>query len=175
MVEDRTGSIVGDRRSMSLSANSHKHGGELQADDVSLLSQKARAVARENRERRPPQKRERWSDSDTAALINAIPLHMCAWSQMEEASLFESVRTQQQIRDKARNIKVDFLKTNDPLPAGFDCIALGKKEIDSIKALGLNPSRKEDDIDDNGRVINNVWDPEFEVEESRRHRSEEEN
>ncbi|KAH6651768.1 hypothetical protein BKA67DRAFT_337672 [Truncatella angustata] len=160
----------------SRSARSDMNASDLRPDDIQRLTQEARAVARESREdsanrlHRPPQKREKWADEDTTALINAIPVYMCAWSDMENAGLFTTYRTQQQIRDKARNTKVDFLKADFPLPAGFDGVALGKKEIEAVRLLGKNPTRKEDDLDDSGRVINNKWAPEIEFEERRRRR-----
>lgn len=80
---------------------------------------------------------------------------------MEEKLEFETPRTQQQIRDKARNIKVDFLKADSPLPAGFDGIALGKKERTAVINARRNPDRREDDVDDYGHVNNNYYDPEI--------------
>lgn len=173
VTKDRTATTSRDRRSVPLLAGPQHDSADLQPDDISLLTQRSRAATRKYREPRPPQRRERWSDADTAVLINEIPHYMCAWSQMEEAALFQTFRTQQQIRDKARNIKVEFLKTDDPLPAGFDGIALGRKEMEAIKALHKNPSRREDDLDINGRVINNIWGPELGIEERRHRRSQE--
>lgn len=162
----------GSRRSISLSVRPHQEIGGIRPDDIPLLSQRARAATREHRQPRPPQKRERWKDEDTAALISAIPRYMCAWSEMEGKKLFSTFRTQQQIRDKARNIKVEFLKADDPLPAGFDNVVLGKKEIDAVKFLGRNPSRREGDLDNGGNVTNNIWDRQLEFEQ--RFQSEEE-
>ena len=47
-----------------------------------------------------------------------------------------------------------------PLPPGFDLVLLGKKERDKVIAVGKNPDRKEDDIDEEGNLI----DTEFELE-----------
>ncbi|KAK9777315.1 hypothetical protein SCAR479_06044 [Seiridium cardinale] len=169
----QSASISGERQSVSLSARPRPSPDDLQPDDIAILTQRARAATRKHREPKAPQRREKWGDKDTVTLINAIPRFECAWSLMEEKNLFTVPRTQQQIRDKARNVKVDFLKSDYPLPAGFDFVALGKKEIDAVKLLGKNPMRSEGDRDDNGNVINNVWDPELEFEEHRRRQSDE--
>lgn len=140
---------------------------EIAPEDIPLLTQKARANTRMGREHRPAQRRQKWDPIDSAALIRAIPQFSCGWSQMESEDLFMVPRSQQQIRDKARNLKVDFLKADAPLPRGFDGVVLGKKEIDAVQALGRNPFRLENDLDDYGHPVNTVWDPEMELEEQR--------
>ncbi|ETS84874.1 hypothetical protein PFICI_02899 [Pestalotiopsis fici W106-1] len=140
---------------------------EFGPEDIPILTQKARAATRMHRERRPAQRRQKWDAVDSAALINAIPEFACGWSDMEKQNLFSVPRSQQQIRDKARNLKVDFLKADAPLPRGFDGVVLGKKEIDAVQALGKNPFRLESDLDDYSRPINTIWDPEMDLEEHR--------
>ncbi|KAI4591497.1 hypothetical protein KJ359_013310 [Pestalotiopsis sp. 9143b] len=140
---------------------------EIAPEDIPLLTQKARANTRMGREHRPAQRRQKWDPIDSAALIRAIPQFSCGWSQMESENLFMVPRSQQQIRDKARNLKVDFLKADAPLPRGFDGVVLGKKEIDAVQALGRNPFRMENDLDNYGHPVNTVWDPEMELEEQR--------
>jgi hypothetical protein len=166
----------GSRRSVSVANSSRSHAGqdepeeregseELEAGDIPVLSQQAKAAARLAREREPklPQRRVFWSDEDTKKLIVAIPKYNCAWSQMEEEGLgLSAPRSQQAIRDKARNVKADLLKADRPLFAGFDGVALSRKEKLAVIAMGRNPDRRETDVDEDGAVINNIWTPEDE-------------
>jgi hypothetical protein len=39
------------------------------------------------------------------------------------------------------------------LPEGFDAVALGKKEIDKLRSCMKNPGRRENDVDEDGKVI----------------------
>ena len=91
-----------------------------------------------------------------AKLIAAISEYGCSWSVLESGLLntLSTPRNQQQIRDKARNMKVDFLLGDIPLPHGFDGIALGKKEREKVISCERNPDRGEVDVDDNGNVVN---------------------
>lgn len=104
----------------------------------------------------PDQRRYPFSRHDTDLLIRLVYKHDARWSaiEKEESWRFERPRNQQAYRDKARNLKVDFLLEDAPLPPGFDRVALGKKEVDRLVDLGKNPSRKEDDVDDYGRPVN---------------------
>lgn len=61
-----------------------------------------------------PKRRNFWTPQDTRVVIELIAQHGSFWAKMEQKSklnkLFSTARTQQQIRDKARNIKVDLLR-----------------------------------------------------------------
>ncbi|KAK8099381.1 uncharacterized protein PG998_012622 [Apiospora kogelbergensis] len=121
----------------------------LQPDDIRILSQMARtnnARAREHGPRKP-QVRTAWSDEDRLKLIEDIAEYGCSWSVLEKNQRFAVKRNQQQIRDRARNEKVDFLRARQLLPAGFDNVILGRKEKDIVTDLGLNPCRAEDDVE----------------------------
>lgn len=76
---------------------------------------------------------------------------------MERANGFEHRRNQQALRDKARGLKVWYLEGDRVLPPGFDQVALGQKEKASVIKCGRNPERREDDMDENGQVTNNLW------------------
>jgi len=70
---------------------------------------------------RQPRRRIFWTKEDTEAVIELIREHGSYWAHMEDKArrekLFAVRRTQQQIRDKARNIKVDILRyAIRPLP-----------------------------------------------------------
>ncbi|KAI1823729.1 hypothetical protein F4861DRAFT_509050 [Xylaria intraflava] len=126
--------------------------------DLAQLSQ----VARNNRmanKGRPRQTRERWSDVDTNHLLDLIADESlnCSWSAIERKGGFQTFRNQQAIRDKARNLKKGYLCADAILPNGFDQVYLGKKERDEVIASGRNPDRTEDDVDEDGHVINSLW------------------
>ncbi|KAI9163348.1 hypothetical protein HJFPF1_04956 [Paramyrothecium foliicola] len=117
------------------------------------LSQEAR---RFNSDRRPQvRQRQAWVAEDCETLINLIRERQAAWADIEryDAHRFVQPRNQQAYRDKARNMKVDFLLTDIVLPPGFDLVALGKKEVDRVVGLGKNPYRKENDLDVAGNPI----------------------
>ncbi|KAF7544183.1 hypothetical protein G7046_g9836 [Stylonectria norvegica] len=73
--------------------------------------------------------------------------------EQQDSHRFQYARNQQAYRDKARNMKVDYLIADAVLPPCFDLVALGKKEITRLISLGKNPHRKEKDIDANGRAV----------------------
>ncbi|KAI0838107.1 hypothetical protein F5Y06DRAFT_287579 [Hypoxylon sp. FL0890] len=131
----------------------------LQERDILVLSQGARNIRRANHASKPRQVRVPWSASETSRLLDLIadPSLNCSWSAMEKAGGFENARNQQALRDKARGLKVWYLEGDRVLPAGFDQVALGQKEKDAVIRCGRNPDRREDDLDEDGRVTNNIW------------------
>ncbi|KAJ8112095.1 hypothetical protein ONZ43_g5475 [Nemania bipapillata] len=126
--------------------------------DIVMLNDAARANRFANRSR-GHQTRERWTDADTDRLIDLIanPNLGCSWAAMEKEAHFQTWRSQQAIRDKARNLKKAYLCADAILPSGFDYVYLSKKERDDVIASGRNPDRREDDIDEDGRVTRNIW------------------
>ncbi|CAH0017755.1 unnamed protein product [Clonostachys rhizophaga] len=99
--------------------------------------------------------RQPWSSNDTNLLIDLIHAKQAKWSKIEEDEnhRFEHPRNQQAYRDKARNLKVEYLLSDRVLPPSFNLVALSKKEIDRLISFGKNPYRKEDDLDDDGNPI----------------------
>ncbi|KAI0906133.1 hypothetical protein F4823DRAFT_608316 [Ustulina deusta] len=127
-------------------------------DDLATLSRAARANKLANKGK-GHQLRERWSDVDTDHLLDLIADQSlnCSWSEMERKGGFQTYRNQQAIRDKARNLKKGYLCADAILPSGFDLVYLSRKEKNDVIASGRNPDRMEDDIDERGRVIRNLW------------------
>jgi hypothetical protein len=70
----------------------------------------ARLAERKRSPQKFAQKRIPWSAADTEKLIEEIDESGCAWSRIAEKPIFEYRRDQQAIRDKARNLKIAFLK-----------------------------------------------------------------
>ncbi|RTE77520.1 hypothetical protein BHE90_007990 [Fusarium euwallaceae] len=127
------------------------------AADFRAVNERSAEIALQNRlfSSQGPQKRTPWSPSDTQTLINLIAQCHAGWSLIEERgkTLFETKRNQQAYRDKARNLKVQFLLAGENLPPNFDEVALGPKEIMKVQSHGKNPFRRVADIDNNGRPI----------------------
>lgn len=116
------------------------------------------------RNTREPQKRTPWSDEDTVTLLGLIASHGAHYSKLEKIwkRHFQNrhPRDQKQMKDKARNLKVFYLKNNRPLPPGFDDIRIDAKGRAQIMAAGYNPDRMENDIDENGDLFNTYPDEE---------------
>ncbi|ODA78605.1 hypothetical protein RJ55_05987 [Drechmeria coniospora] len=113
-------------------------------------SKQARAMARAAFKTRRP-----WSNIDAHLLVRLIAETKACWSIIENRhnSRFEHARNQQAYRDKARNLKVDFLLADAPLPPSFDLVALSGKEVARVEAAGKNPYRRENDMVD-GEPVN---------------------
>lgn len=124
------------------------------------LSEEKRAFAARRRQAYLPpvgeKLRHSWSEKDCQTLLNLVAEHHAAWSVIETYGhdLFDHRRNQQAYRDKARNMKVDFLMLDKALPPCFDLVHLGKKEITRLQSLGKNPWRRERDVDEWLRPIN---------------------
>ncbi|PNP51126.1 hypothetical protein THARTR1_08188 [Trichoderma harzianum] len=125
--------------------------------------QRVKDLARMNARLSQPKslkKRFVWSDHDSATLIDLVARRAAGWAtiEREDSQLFELPRNAQAYRDRARNMKVDFLISDAVLPRGFDLVTLSKKEIDRLQKLGKNHARRERDVDRNGRPTNTKAD-----------------
>lgn len=130
----------------------------------SQIQKQKQVIVRQSRESRDLvfQQRRAWDDEDCALLIDLIRIYRAAWSSIErseDSQGFHYPRNQQAYRDKARNMKVDFLITDSILPPCFDHVALGKKEVERLISLGKNPSRREADVDAFGDPTNTDYVP----------------
>ncbi|KAH6607364.1 sant swi3 [Trichoderma cornu-damae] len=107
-------------------------------------------------EKASEEKRLVWSDRDSATLVELIARRAAGWSVMdkEDGHLFQLPRNAQAYRDRARNMKVDFLISDAVLPQGFDLVTLSRKEIERLHKLGKNHERRERDVDRNGKPTN---------------------
>ncbi|KAM3513583.1 hypothetical protein MY11210_002778 [Beauveria gryllotalpidicola] len=105
--------------------------------------------------------RVRWTKHDDEVLLACIAKHWGKWTaiEREEAHLFEHPRDQQAYRDRARNLKVNYMLHDEPLPFGFDWVTFGPKEKARLLKHGKNTERKEADIDKSGRPINTAHMP----------------
>lgn len=139
-------------------------GGPSSSIDVeALYAQKAAAAERARLvalAALPPQ-RFPWSEHDSRVLVRLVLERGARWAIIERHcnDEFEHPRNQQAYRDRARNMKVEYLMGDARLPPGFDKVALGKKEIVKVHAAGKNPFRMESEVDGSGRPVNTEYDP----------------
>ncbi|RKF62005.1 putative myb dna-binding domain protein [Erysiphe neolycopersici] len=77
-----------------------------------------------------------WSHNDEKLLLSGIEKYGCSWSSLSNIIKgWDRKRDQVALKDKARNMKVSFLKAGVPLPKNFHKIRLGKKEIASVRTV----------------------------------------
>lgn len=111
--------------------------------------------------RQPAWQKQRrpWSQADEDTLIDLVANCNASWAVMEKhhGDRFEHPRNQQAYRDKARNVKVDLLMRDAPLPPCFDNVILGPKEVDKVVRAGKNPNRYELDFNKDGNVTNTEY------------------
>ncbi len=74
------------------------------------ISAAARLNGVRSRIKNDPQRRTFWSEADSQRLIEAIEQFGCSWSLIAKNVEFEDDRDQIALKDKARNMKVAFLK-----------------------------------------------------------------
>ncbi|KAI0999134.1 hypothetical protein K3495_g9061 [Podosphaera aphanis] len=107
--------------------------------DESMNLSKINRYAKRNtamlKEKKPPKSRTTWSENDTISLIEGIEKFGCSWSNILTFTKWETERNQVALKDKARNLKVNLLKSGAMLPKNFDKVRLGKKEIEAVKVV----------------------------------------
>jgi hypothetical protein len=75
---------------------------------ISIAARNTAAIARLPTHR--TQKRTPWSEHDTNILIRGIQRYGCSWSTLTKLLEFEVERDQGALKDKARNLKVAYLR-----------------------------------------------------------------
>ncbi|KAL6713514.1 hypothetical protein ACLMJK_008979 [Lecanora helva] len=119
--------------------------GELTASQTHQIANtagKKRKVIVDMNNPKPTQKRTPWSEDETQQLLELIEKHGTSWSVLmdidrQSGSLLQD-RDDVKLKDKARNMKMDFLKAGRRLPKNFDRIALSKLLIAKLKALQID-------------------------------------
>ncbi|KAH8601669.1 hypothetical protein B0O99DRAFT_607132 [Bisporella sp. PMI_857] len=118
---------------------------ETEDDDIGINPSQATQISRMRMQRarfqrnEPTRARIPWSESDQRRLIHYIGKYGCSWATIEQNGRFERTQGVNQVglKDKARNLKVNYLKAGtafDDLPLHFDRIALGIKEKRAVNA-----------------------------------------
>ncbi|KAL8649034.1 MAG: hypothetical protein Q9210_004636 [Variospora velana] len=93
--------------------------------------------------RKKVQVRIPWSEEETDRLLDLIADHGISWSYLKrmddlhaQGKLFQN-RDQVALKDKARNMKADYLKSGVPLPLNFDIIPLSNALVQKLAAVGI--------------------------------------
>ncbi|KAJ9238500.1 hypothetical protein DTO169E5_4700 [Paecilomyces variotii] len=90
--------------------------------------------------------RRRWSNEENERLIYLIENYGVSWATlkrkddvMEDGPKLED-RDQVQLKDRARNIKIEYIRNGYELPRNFDKVTLKKTDIDRLRAIGREVS-----------------------------------
>ncbi|KFY14833.1 hypothetical protein V492_02382 [Pseudogymnoascus sp. VKM F-4246] len=115
-----------------------------------MVAQQSQASGMNGGAHRPTQTRTKWSEEEVDGFLDLIARYGTSWAKLYAIGvrdeIFDDCRNQVSLKDKARNLKVDFLIARAPLPRNFDYVALSKKEVDKVLARGANPYRKEGEM-----------------------------
>ncbi|KAJ9607361.1 hypothetical protein H2200_008434 [Cladophialophora chaetospira] len=116
-----------------------------QARRVNQEAKERMRMARDLKQaRRPVQIRIPYSAEEVDRLTEMIALYGTQWARMlnEDKSHPDGAalqgRTQVQLKDKARNLKLDALKAGQPLAPGFEFVSVGNKELEKLRQLGID-------------------------------------
>ncbi|EXJ64274.1 hypothetical protein A1O7_00610 [Cladophialophora yegresii CBS 114405] len=116
-----------------------------QTQQVNQLAKDMVRMAREmHQNRRPAQIRRPYTAEEVDRLLDMIALYGTKWARiLREDSVHPDGpmlqgRSQVQLKDKARNIKLDMLKAGTPLPDGFEFVSVGNKKIEELRLLGID-------------------------------------
>lgn len=101
--------------------------------------------------------RKRWTIEETGTLINLITEFGVSWAQIkkfdEANGNFLTDRDQVNLKDKARNIKFDLLKSRQPLPRNFDLVTLSatmKNKLTIMDGGEVPPPENTEDVQATG-------------------------
>ncbi|KAI2931045.1 hypothetical protein CBS147320_2838 [Aspergillus niger] len=116
----------------------------------------ARSPQRDDRRAMPPpgpKRRTRgWTEAEDARLIRLIEEHGVSWTKIEDEnaiqpekegeSRFEN-RNQVQIKDRARNLRIKFLRESLPIPKNFVDVTMKEVDREKLRKQDIDPDRKE--------------------------------
>ncbi|KAK6341843.1 TTAGGG repeat binding factor [Orbilia blumenaviensis] len=84
-----------------------------------------------------PPARRTWSDREVATLIKAVRRFGTRWSAIRD-EYFKGVRSDVNLKDKARNLKFEYLKSGKQLPANFEHVTIDARMLDLLRKKGLD-------------------------------------
>ncbi|KAI5275347.1 hypothetical protein E4T47_01706 [Aureobasidium subglaciale] len=111
---------------------------DVDADTVRLASLETRREVQKATFAKTQRPRNPWTDAEIGALMRYIRDYGISWASIKridegpDGEKVLEVRSAEDIRFKAREIKVKFLCSSRELPANFNKVALGKKEIEKV-------------------------------------------
>ncbi|MCJ1358247.1 MAG: hypothetical protein MMC33_008246 [Icmadophila ericetorum] len=99
---------------------------------------------------KPPQTRHPWSEAEINLLCDGIAKHGTQWSTIKKEDTADILHRRGQVglKDKARNIKYDFLNAGIRLPAGFELVPLHTNQKKKLRAGGKLPESDAEDDDE---------------------------
>lgn len=114
---------------------------------VARVNEEARAamaLSREIYSHPKAQVRTPWNHQECNRLMEMVERHGTKWARiLEEDAVHEDGpllqgRGQVPLKDKARNIKLDFLKARRRLPPGFELVSIGQRCINQLRSWGID-------------------------------------
>ncbi|KAL9608562.1 MAG: hypothetical protein Q9167_006623 [Letrouitia subvulpina] len=101
----------------------------------------AKAKSRVQVQAKPIQSRTPWSHLETETLLDLIEEYGLSWSSLKvidgRNKNVLANRDQVALKDKARNMKFDYLKVGTAMPLNFAEISLNKAQIQKLESLGI--------------------------------------
>ncbi|BCR94104.1 uncharacterized protein AKAW2_11150S [Aspergillus luchuensis] len=110
----------------------------------------------ENRQAMPPpvpKRRTRgWTDAEDRRLIRLIEEHGVSWTKIEDENTIQPERegearfenrNQVQIKDRARNLRIKFLRESQPIPKNFVDVTMKGVDKKKLRDQGIDPDRRE--------------------------------
>lgn len=115
------------------------------ATQAHIANLEAKVLTAQARERHHPKTQTRipWTAHETDRLIEMVGHLRTQWSailkrdKVHEDGPQLQQRTQVGLKDKARNIKIDFLKARRALPSGFEDVSLSARDKEHLTDLGV--------------------------------------
>ena len=86
--------------------------------------------------------RRAWTPGEIERLIQLVQDYQTQWSKILKVDAQMAIpmlqnRTQVQLKDKARNMKLDYLKAEMELPPGFEGVTISKAHKETFRRLGI--------------------------------------
>ncbi|KAH0557152.1 hypothetical protein GP486_005060 [Trichoglossum hirsutum] len=87
---------------------------------------------------RKVQVRRAWTEQEVSRFIELIEEHGPSWARIQQAEDPLLVgRSQVNLKDKARNMKFDFVKAQQEIPVGFDAVRLNRNQLNMLDEMGI--------------------------------------
>jgi len=112
---------------------------QVRSSNYREVNQMSKNVSRLNPPK--PQNRTKWSPAEDDRLISLIEEVGCSWARIKkldaDSGNILELRDQVALKDKARNMKYDFLKAGVLLPENFEGVTLSSWQKEKLRELGI--------------------------------------
>jgi hypothetical protein len=100
-----------------------------------------------------------WTEEGTKALMQAIHEYGPSWAVIRDLAIpgLEG-RDNVQLKDKARNIKVDIIKAKIPLPLCFRRVSIKKADMEILAKMGIYPDEDGNYLEDPDRCSEHTFE-----------------